>query len=534
MLKRSIPACFLAGILGILPLLSQPWIPDQGDGTYRNPVIMADYSDPDVIRVGPDFYMVSSSFNCVPGLPLLHSKDLVNWKIVNHVFGRMPPEEVFDFPQHGNGCWAPSLRFHDGTYYVFFGDPDFGIYMSQTKDPLGEWEPLHLVHAAKGWIDPCPLWDTDGQAYLVHAFAGSRSGIKSVLVVHRMKPDGTGLLDEGKLIYDGHDVNPTIEGPKFYQRNGYYYIFAPAGGVKSGWQTVLRSSDPFGPYEIRTVMHQGATDINGPHQGGWVELENGESWFVHFQDMGAYGRVVHLNPLRWIEAWPVIGSDPDEDGIGEPVRSYKKPATGQVEVPHGPQTSDEFNGTVPGLQWQWHANPKQEWMFMSGNKGFMRLYCTLQETPFVNHWHTPHLLLQKWPARSFTAAANIRFRPHQNGEVTGLIIMGMDYASINLEQTEEGTMVTFVICRGAVDGKMEQVMERIPVPTSDLCLRVRVSEGGLCRFGFSENGSDWQMMEEVFTALPGRWIGAKVGLYASGSVPTNDRGYADIDWFRIE
>jgi beta-xylosidase len=268
-------------------LNAQAWQADQGDGTYRNPVIYADYSDPDVIRVGSDFYMVSSSFNCVPGLPVLHSRDMVNWKIINHVFDRMPPEEVFSKVQHGGGAWAPALRYHRGKYYVFFGDPDHGIYMSSTEDPAGEWTPLKLVHKAKGWIDPCSLWDDDGNAYLVHAFAGSRSGIKSVLAVHRMAPDGSSLTGEGVLVYDGHDVNPTIEGPKFYKRNGYYYIFAPAGGVKPGWQTVLRSKDPFGPYEIRTVMHQGPTDINGPHQGGWVELENGESWFLHFQDRDA-------------------------------------------------------------------------------------------------------------------------------------------------------------------------------------------------------------------------------------------------------
>ncbi len=534
MLKRIFFFCFHAGLTGLLPLLSQPWIPDQGDGTYRNPVIMADYSDPDVIRVGNDFYMVSSSFNCVPGLPVLHSTDLVNWKIVNHVFPRMPPEGVFDRPRHGDGCWAPSLRYHDGTYYVFFGDPDYGIYMSRTADPLGEWEPLQLIQAARGWIDPCPLWDEDGKAYLVHAFAGSRSGLKSILVVHGMKPDGTGLLGDGILVYDGHGVNPTIEGPKFYKRNGYYYIFAPAGGVKPGWQTVLRSRGPFGPYEIRTVMHQGSTDINGPHQGGWVELENGESWFLHFQDMDAYGRVVHLNPLQWTGDWPVIGTDPDGDGIGEPVRSFRKPAAGKVDVPYGPQTSDEFNGTEPGLQWQWHANPKQEWMFMSGNRGTMRLYCTPRETPFINQWLTPGLFLQKWPAIRFSATADLSFHPLQEGDVTGLIIMGMDYASINLELTGEGPVVNYVICRGAMDGNAEQVVERVPVTTSRLSLRVEVTEGGRCRFGFSEDGKKWQMMKATFTALPGRWIGAKVGLFASGALPSNDRGYVDFDWFRIE
>lgn len=515
-------------------LCAQPWIPDRGDGTYRNPVIFADYSDPDVVRVGDDFYMVSSSFNCVPGLPVLHSKDLVNWKIVNHVIDRIPPLEVFSVPQHGNGVWAPSLRYHEGTFYVFFGDPDFGIYMSKTTDPLGKWDSLKLIRPASGWIDPCPLWDNDGNAYLVHAFAGSRSGMKSVLAVHRMKPDGTALLGDAVLVYDGHGVNPTIEGPKFYKRNGYYYIFAPAGGVKPGWQTVLRSSDPFGPYEIRTVMHQGNTDINGPHQGGWVELENGESWFLHFQDMDAYGRVVHLNPMEWKEHWPVIGTDPDGDGTGEPVRTYRKPDVSEPGPPEGPQTSDEFNGTAPGLQWQWHANPEQEWMFMSGHRGYMRLYCRLQEAPFLNHWSTPNLLLQKWPAPAFSATTRIRFTPHMEGDAAGLIIMGMDYAALRVEQADGQLQVSHVICKGAMDGKEENVSAQYKTEHQELYLRVDIREGGVCSFSFSEDGAHFTEMKEPFKAAPGRWIGAKVGLFATSTTPTNDKGYADVDWFRIE
>ena len=239
------------------------------------------------------------------------------------------PDTVFNTPQHGNGAWAPSIRYHNGEFYVYYGDPDFGIYMSKTSDPLGSWSVPHLLRPAKGWIDPCPLWDDDGNAYLVHAFAGSRSGRKSILVVHRMSPDGMTLLDDGVLVFDGHGHHPTLEGPKFYKRNGYYYIFAPGGGVPQGWQTVLRSRNIYGPYEDRVVLHQGETEINGPHQGAWVELENGESWFYHFQDCKC------LRPDCTFAAHEmgrmtgrVIGSDQDGDGIGEPVMVHRKPDTG--------------------------------------------------------------------------------------------------------------------------------------------------------------------------------------------------------------
>jgi beta-xylosidase len=530
---RLLPLFYLLMVMH-LTIRSQAWVSDRGDLDYRNPVIFADYSDPDVVRVGKDFFMVSSSFNCVPGLPVLHSRDLVNWQIVNHVFSRMPPDLVFSRPQHGNGCWAPSIRFHEGMFYVFFGDPDYGIYMSRSRDPLGPWEDLQLIWPARGWIDPCPLWDDDGNAYLVHAFAGSRSGMKSVLVVHRMKPDGSGLLGEGVLVYDGHGVNPTIEGPKFYKRNGYYYIFAPAGGVTTGWQTVLRSRDPFGPYEIRTVMQQGSTDINGPHQGGWVELENGQSWFLHFQDRGAYGRVVHLNPLEWVDDWPVIGTDEDGDGTGEPVLTYRKPEVDAMVSPAVPQTSDEFEGSSPGLQWQWHANPRQEWMFLSGNLGFMRLYCMQRDADWKNHWDTPNLYLQKFPAPVFTATTLIRFEPFHDGDRAGLIIMGMDYAAVALEQKDGKLMVSRVVCRDAAGGTPEKVTESHEISGPEIFLRAEIGEGGRTRFGFSTDGTEFNMMEGTFTAVPGKWIGAKVGLFAQSTEATNDKGFADVNWFRIQ
>lgn len=521
--------------LAVLSMQSQPWLADQGDGTYRNPIIHADYSDPDVIRVGDDFYMVSSSFNCVPGLPVLHSRDLVNWKIVNHVIRRMPPEDLFSRPQHGNGVWAPSLRYHKGTYYVFFGDPDHGIYMSTASDPEGEWAPLTLVHKASGWIDPCPLWDEDGKAYLVHAFAGSRSGIKSILAVHEMETDGSALIGQGVLVYDGHGVNRTIEGPKMYKKNGYYFIFAPAGGVKPGWQTVLRSKDPFGPYEIRTVMHQGSTDINGPHQGGWVELDNGESWFLHFQDADAYGRIVHLNPLTWREdGWPLIGIDLDGDGIGEPIRQHNKPVVKMKQQAHGPQTTDEFNGTRPGLQWQWHANPSQEWMFHSGNLGFLRMYCVLLPEDHTNHWETPHLFLQKFPAPVFSATAKVDFQAQQDGDKTGLIVMGMSYASLELERVDGAIYLSQVICEDAEHGGKEQVLERVRINPATSYLKLSVSEHAICRFSYSLDGIQYTGLGPEFTAIPGKWIGAKLGLFASSSEKSNDSGYADYDWFRIE
>ena len=510
-----------------------PWVADQGDGTYKNPVLHSDFSDPDVIRVGDDYYMTASSFNCVPGLPILHSRDLVNWTIISYAVPRQYPDSVFSKPQHGNGIWAPSFRFHDGKYWIFYGDPDFGIYMTQANNPRGPWTKPHLVQAGKGWIDPSPLWDDDGRAYLVHAWAGSRASIKSVLIVHEMSPDGKELLDNGVLVFDGHDGNGTVEGPKFYKRDGYYYVLAPAGGVSTGWQLALRSKSIYGPYEVKRVMHQGNTDINGPHQGGWVETQTGEHWFVHFQDMEAYGRVVHLNPVTMEDGWPMMGVDINDDGVGEPVRTFQKPDVGSSYPIKTPQASDEFNDPEWGLQWQWHANPHPKWGFPS-TLGFLRLNCIQVPENSTSLWQVPNLLLQKIPAEQMSATTKVKFKPSMNGDRFGLVVMGDDYAHISFAYQDSTLFLQQVSCKGARLGGKEQVHEQLEIESGEFYLRVTIRSGAMCEFYYSLDGEDFNPLGITFQAVPGRWIGAKVGFFCTSTQRINDSGYADIDWFRVE
>ncbi|GAA4443050.1 glycoside hydrolase 43 family protein [Pontibacter saemangeumensis] len=515
--------------------VSQVWVADQGDGTYQNPVIHADYSDPDVCRVGDDYYMTSSSFNAAPGLQILHSRDMVNWRIIGYALNRNTPVDHFAKPQHGNGVWAPAIRHHNGEFYIYWGDPDYGIYMVKTKDPAGRWEEPVLVQAGKGLIDSCPLWDEDGKAYLVHAYAGSRAGIKSILVVNSMSPDGTKLLDEGVMVFDGHENHPTVEGPKFYKHNGYYYIFAPAGGVSTGWQLVLRSKNVYGPYDEKIVLDQGGTSINGPHQGAWVDTPTGEDWFFHFQDIEAYGRVVHLQPMKWVNDWPVIGVDKDGDGTGEPVLTYKKPNVGKTYPVTTPAESDEFDGNRLGLQWQWHANPKATWAFATGGKGALRLFTDQLPENYRNFWDVPNLLLQKFPAEAFTATTKLKFTPNPKlqNERTGLIVMGEDYAYLSLVSKEDGLYLAYTTVDDAHKGTpgKEELLGKLK--GSEVYLRVSVDQGAKCQFSYSENGSDFKKAGSAFTAVPGRWIGAKVGIFATREEKTNDSGYADYDWFRI-
>jgi beta-xylosidase len=530
-------ACLLlfiaASFCGIAqqPSLSKVWVADNGNGTYKNPVINADYSDPDAIRVGDDFYLVSSSFNHIPGLPILHSKDLVNWTLIGHALKRQPPFEHFSKLQHGGGVWAPSIRYHNNQFYIYYPDPDFGIYVTKSKTINGPWSDPVLVEAGKGLIDPCPLWDTDGKVYLVHAYAGSRAGIKSIIVIKKMDAEGTAVTDDGVLIYDGHDADPTIEGPKFYKRNGYYYIFAPAGGVSTGWQTILRSKNIYGPYERKVVLDQGNSSVNGPHQGAWVNTKTGEDWFLHFQDKDAYGRVVHLQPMKWINDWPVIGADKDGDGKGEPVLNYKKPNTTKATIAAIAE-SDEFNATRPGLQWQWQANPQPYWAFCTGEK--LRLFSYQLPDSAVNYWNVPNLFMQKFPADEFTVTTKLSFHPRLDGERAGLMIFGANYAFISLVKKADGVYISFSQCIDADKGKVPSVQDGEKINKADIYLRVTVAKGAVCTFGYSEDGTTFKTIGEKLTAKPGRWVGAKAGLFCTRTVKTNDSGFADVDWFRVE
>lgn len=528
--------------------VSRVWSPDLGDGTYQNPVIHADYSDPDVCAVGEDFYMTASSFSCVPGLPILHSTDLVNWRIVNYALDKLVPETFYNVVRHGKGVWAPSIRYHKGEFYIYWGDPDFGVYMVKTSDPLSKWSEPILVKEGKGIIDPCPLWDEDGKCYLAFAWAASRAQINSVICVAEMNDDGTKVVGPARIVFDGNDdVNHTAEGPKFYKYDGYYYLFFPAGGVEKGWQMVARSKSVYGPYEARRVMDQGATTVNGPHQGAWVRTVEGEDWFLHFQDKGYVGRVVWLEPMMWKNGWPVIGEDADNDGCGNPVLKYRKPK-GCKSIVQNPIESDEFNTTDWGKQWQWHSNYQDLYGFTTPY-GHTRLYTWPLSNQYVNLWETSNLFLQKFPSQTFTATTKVKMVSKENGQEGGLIIMGWDYSALTVCRQGDHFILRQRICKDAENGGTEEVIDidsfepserqtiiYSPTVSRMIYLRVHVKDNGLCQFAYSLNGKKFKECGKAFNARQGKWIGAKLGFvciepYAERPV---NRGWLDLDWFRVE
>lgn len=507
-----------------------PYVSDLGNGTYRNPVVQADYSDPDPIRVGDNYYLVASSFNVTPGLPILRSRDLVNWTLVGHALDNNIGAR-FALPQAGQGVWAPSIREHNGTYYIFFPNycspadggecAEEGIWVVSAPSPEGPWSAPWQLLAQRGVIDPSALWDDDGNAYLIHAYAKSRAGFNSRLDVRPMSVDATTLLGAGQIVLDDPVNLSGLEGPKFYKMNGWYYILAPMGGVTNGWQMAFRSRSVYGPYEGKRVLERGSTAINGPHQGGMVDTPSGQWWFLHFQDQGIYGRVLHLNPITWTDEWPLMGKT-SATGIQEPVSTYAKPDL-PVQPVMIPQTSDEFNSATLDPQWQWNANHIDNWAALVLSPGTLRLYP--QNIPSGLFENTPNLLLQKVPARSFNVEALVSLSGTQGKSRSGLIVMGDKHAALAVEETSTNLKISLII--------NNVVAESATMAKGSVRLRISFADGGACRFSYAPATGAYKAFTKSFQATKAKWISTRVGLFSVAKNVTSPPGYAKFGHMRF-
>lgn len=514
------------------------WKSDLGDGRYKNPILFADYSDPDVIRVGDIFFMTASSFNYTPGLPILMSRDLVNWELKNYAVDNIP-YDTYKNPAHAKGIWAPSIRYHEDRFWIFYGMPDEGIFMVNTKDPLGKWNDPVLLLEGKGYIDPCPFWDEDGKAYVIHGYARSRIGFKSFLGIFPMSLDGTRAIGEDKFIYDGTKTQPTIEGPKVYKRDGWYYIFAPAGGVKNGWQTVLRSVNIAGPYEEKVVMHQGNTVINGPHQGGLIDTPNQEEWFIHFQDQGIYGRVTHLQPVNWMKGWPIIGVNPVETDCGEPCMVFQKPKGVRQGIPTYLQASDDFAEEELSLQWQWMGNHNQSFYSLKERKDYLRLFCLNPsgEIPF-SLWNSSNVLTQKLICPAFEAIIKMNVEGLKDMEQAGCVIMGGQYVYLAIRKQEESLTLVYVESTGTGDLRQEKVVMNITLTpeVSDFTFRFKLGkeqEQVVVRTYYKIGDSSFADTGFIFEPTDHTWVGAKIGLFSVALDHRTEHGFADFDSIKV-
>jgi beta-xylosidase len=486
---------------------------------YRNPILFADYSDPDVIRDGLNYYLVASTFHFVPGIPILQSSDLVHWTIIGHVIDRLdmdPRYSMVGGNRYGKGVWAPSIRKHDGRFYVYFPTPSEGIYMSTAETITGPWSEPAVVIAGAGLEDPCPFWDDDGTAYLIHSMTGA-----GPLILHRMSPDGKHVLDEGKIIVQDPEHLPVLEGPKLYKRDGYYYIFAPFGGVGGGSQAVLRSRQIYGPYEHRVVLAQGSTNINGPHQGGYVETPDGEGWFVHFQADGAHGRIVHLEPVHWRDDWPVIGADPDGASTGQPAPSGPIPGHPHVESRQRPQTSDDFNGAKLGPQWEWNHNPDDTHWSLSARPGYLRLIPTEADSLL----DARNTLTQCMQDNAFEFTVRMDLAGIKPGVHTGLAMFEKSASGLEIEQLDSTRRLSFFHLQEHTAGP--EFLQTV------IRLRVRV-DGDQARYSYSlDDGETFHELGADAEIRFSWWKGSRPALFAY-TTQTANPGAVDIDWVHYE
>jgi beta-xylosidase len=539
-----------------------PFAADQGDGTYRNPVLAGDYSDPDVVRVDDTYYLTASSFTNVPGLPILKSTDLVNWTLIGHALPRITPAAHHATPRRGGGVWAPAIRHRDDKFLIYYPDPDLGIFLVTASDPAGPWSEPVLVDDSKGAIDPAPFWDDDGQGWLVHGWAGSRAGFSNVITARRLNAAGDKTVGEPATLIDGAKLPDTstsfgpspwftTEGPKLYKHDGWYYVFAPAGSVKGGWQGVFRSRALLGPYEGRNVLDQGKTQINGPHQGAWVVTPKGEDWFLHFQDTDSYGRRVWLEPMVWKNGWPVIGEDRDGDGRGEPVLRWRKPKVDKPGAPTAIQADDTFDGALSPA-WQWNANPGDDWSSLTARPGALRLKSISSPE---NLGEAGALLTQKLPGPSFSATTRIVFAPKAVGERAGLVMFGADYAWIGLEKTADGVRLVRVDRVGADAFKPEQVTVGLTQAPASVYLKLSASPVTVAEpppnfphyapsmlrsiharvvFSYSLDGLTYTPLGEPFVSKPGRWVGAQMGVFSQAAAGRPAYTATRIGWTDVE
>ena len=501
---------------------------------YTNPVIYGDYSDPDPVRVGDDFYMVASSFTYFPGVPILHSKDLVHWELINYAVQSLDYEK-YKVPSHGSGTWAPAIRYHNDEFFIFIPLVDEGIMVARSKDIRGEFK-LNMLTHTKGWIDPCPLWDDDAKAYMVFAYAGSRAGIKNRLMLIEINTECTETIGEPVLLFNGTLIADTCEGPKIYKRNGYYYILFPTGGVKKGWQGCIRSRDIKGPYEYKSVMHQGNTSIVGAHQGGWITAPDGSDWFLHFQDVGALGRIIHLQPMRIADdGWPVIGMDRDGDGIGEPVSSWKEPVENapQYTIP----MSDEFDSDKLSLQWQWQANPDEENYSLKARKGYLRLYCMKNEKRENYAWYSPSLLTEIPQYDSFVAESSVSLNATQNGDFSGIGMLGHRYGYIGIYYEDGEYYIraySGTVREITYEGKAEEsLIFSEKINTDKIYLRLELRKDHNYFLSYSEDGVEFKIIKHIFTIEAATWTGAKPFIWAANKENKESEGSADFDYYRV-
>ena len=490
---------------------------DQGNGSYRNPVLPSDYSDLDCIRVGDDYYAISSTFQYSPGMIILRSRDLVNWRIIGHVVSdvtQIGPDMNWDrMNRYGRGIWAGAIRYNKGKFWVYFGTPEEGYFMSSATNAAGPWEPLHRMTTEGGWDDCCPFWDDDGQGYFVGTHF--KGGYKTWL--YKLTDDGRDIIpDSGVMINEGS----KREANKLYKINGTYYHFYSEVGPEGRGIMMQRSKNIAGPYTEKRKLSHVQAEIHEPNQGGLVQSKSGDWWFLTHHGHGDWeGRPASLLPVTWTDGWPVIGKV-GPDGIGKMVWTERKPLqNGPTLVP---QSDDDFSGPQLGVQWEWNYQPRAEKWSLSARSGWLRLNAWKPLRP-DNLKLAGNTLTQR-VMRSARNVVTVELDPAgmADGQVAGLCHYNRNYGTIAIRR-EQGALF--------IETARNQAILRGPAINKNATLKLRSEWGldGLCRFSYSMDGKTFTSLGEPYQFGWADYRGERIGLFSYNNA--GDAGYADFRSF---
>jgi len=503
---------------------------DQGDGTYCNPVLPSDYSDIDAIRVGSDYYAISSTFQYSPGVVILHSKDLVNWEILSHVVNDLTvisPELNWDkMNRYGKGIWAGSIRYYKGRFWVYFGTPDEGFFMSSAKNPAGPWEPLHVLWNVSGWDDCCSFCDDDGQLYFVATnFAMDKKTNKKYNIhLFRLTFDGKSIIMESDSII--HQSNGS-EANKLYKINGLYYHYFSE--IKKEGRVIMmrRSKTIYGPWETKQLNHVDKNTDREPNQGGLIQSRTGEWYFFTHHGSGGNweGRVASLLPVNWINGWPVIGVA-GSDSIGNMVWSGKKPVKKAVNLRI--KTNDEFNKKTLPAQWEWNYQPRNENWTLMERDGYLRLYAFQPIRPqdkIKLIFRSGNTLTQ----RSFRSSENeviikMEISAMADGQYAGLTHYASSYSTFGVIQ-QNGVKTLSYDNNG-------NISTGIKITVQTVWLKSSWGWDGISTYSFSLNGKTFTDFGDSYQLSWGNYRGDRVGIFNYNILANS--GSVDVDYFHYK
>ncbi len=506
-------------------VVAQKYHSDNGDGTYTNPVIAADFPDPDVILVDSTYYMVNTTMFVFPGVTILKSRDLVNWQYCCNAVQRFDFSPCYDLNgcnRYGHGQWATSLKYHNGKYHLLFITLDEGGFLCTAARPEGPWQ---IKKLPKGFYDPGLFFDDDGKIYVAHGY--------SKIYVTELD---TGFAPKGidSLVYTG-DIRRGLEGTHVYKINGYYYLYCTYGGL-DGFQAALRSKTIYGPYEQKVVIRDTTHGVNfGIHQGALIRTQTGEWWTMLFVDNGPFGRFPSLQPVTWKDGWPIVGVN------GKAVITYRKPNVGGEYPTTTLPTSDEFDRPSLGMQWGWNHNPDPTKWSLTERRGFLRLRAAtvVDSLPKARNTLTQRMFACYSDTLATIATTKMEIGHMKEGDRAGLAVFQDPYAFIGITRTNGKYYVIMVNNGRTIDSSRAE--------GSTIYLRATAIHGsgaapyyggktatgsGMASFSYGRgNRSFTKIGNELSMRFNLRvFTGNKFCLFHYATVQTG--GYVDFDWFR--